>query len=165
MLARAMPLLVRHRLCFKQPGPRCRRLRGKQPAPPWFRPNAIAAGFAAGIAAVGVEQNAVDGLMPLPQDGRRRHVHYTHVRTTCLDDVQPHRLTREAFWQHLERCYRAVHFDEPTRPPSPEGGRRSWPLEAAAGDCRPRLRRPPSAATFGGPLLASLPAGLACQLG
>ena len=58
---------------------------------------------------MGVEQNAVDGLMPLPQDRRRRHMHYTHVRTTCLDDVQPHQLTREAFWQHLERCYREAY--------------------------------------------------------
>ena len=54
---------------------------------------------------MGVERCAVDGLAPLPLDGRRRHVHYTHVRTHCPDDVQPHQLTRAAFWKHLARCY------------------------------------------------------------
>ena len=53
--------------------------------------------------AVLAEAAAADGLVPLPWDTRRRHVHWTHCRTNSPDDVQPCDLTREEFWNHLVR--------------------------------------------------------------
>ena len=66
-------------------------------------------GYLAGISAVEHESAAADGLLALPLDGRRNHVHYTHVRTKGASDVQPHQLSRDQFWEHLVRCYREAY--------------------------------------------------------
>ena len=101
-----MPL-VRHRLFHKQTVPR-KRVRGKQPPCLW-RDGPIRAGYLAGLDALRHESAAGDGLLPLPLDSRRRHIHYTHVRTKSARDIQPNQLTREAFWEHLMKCYQEAY--------------------------------------------------------
>ena len=102
-----MPLLPRVRYRQKlTPVPR--RLTGKQPQPLCL-PARRQSGYFAVIAAIQHETAAADGLMALPLDGRRCHVHYTHVRTRGVGDVQPEQLSREAFWQHLLLCYQEAY--------------------------------------------------------
>ena len=85
-----------------------RRLRGKQTVvPAGVGPRAQ--GIAMGVAAVEHEARAADGLLALPLDGRRRHIHYTHVCTSGAHDVQPHQMSREAFWEHLAKCYQEAY--------------------------------------------------------
>ena len=43
---------------------------------------------------------------------KRKHVHWTHVRTWCADHKQPSEFSREEFWLHMERCYREVYPDK-----------------------------------------------------
>ena len=69
----------------------------------------IIAGYLAGVRAIEHEAAAADALLPLPLDSRRRHIHYTHVRTNSGTDVQPHQLTRKAFWDHLVKCYKEAY--------------------------------------------------------
>ena len=88
------------------PGVARRRLHGKQRPPPAHEPNAEVAAAPLAAAAIAAEGLAADGLIALPADARRRHVHYTHVRTFGPADVQPEQLTRQEFWEHLVRCYR-----------------------------------------------------------
>lgn len=66
-------------------------------------------GYLAGLTAIELESAAADGLLMLPADGRRFHVHYTHVRTKGASDVQPDQLSRAEFWRHLARCYREAY--------------------------------------------------------
>ena len=40
---------------------------------------------------------------------RRKHVHWTHGRSSDPAHVQPAELTREQFWKHLEKVYRVVY--------------------------------------------------------
>ena len=54
-------------------------------------------GYLAGLTAIELESAAADGLLMLPADGRRFHVHYTHVRTKGASDVQPDQLSRAKF--------------------------------------------------------------------
>ena len=99
---------ARKRLTRKQPCPLVvatpvldptaprKRLTRKQPCPlvvatPAFDP--IAAGVWAH--ALAAEHCAADGLVALPLDARRTHVHYTHCRTANPSDVQPSQLTWE----------------------------------------------------------------------
>jgi hypothetical protein len=87
-----------------------KRLTIKQSPPPAFLPlGPIGNGVWAH--ALAAEQCAADGLIALQQDARRTHVHYTQVRTKNSDDVQPSQLTRQEFWEHLERCYRVAYPD------------------------------------------------------
>ena len=94
-----------------------RRLRGKQtPAQPYPAQGAFSAAVGAappvlrGVEkAVAAEEAAADGLLPLPWDARRRHIHWTHCRTHGAADVQPHQLTREGLWQHLVQCYKEAY--------------------------------------------------------
>ena len=82
-----------------------RRYLSKQPAR-----GADAAAIQRGVAAaLQAEFAAADGLQPLGNDARRRHVHWVHHRTNSPDDVQPDQLTRQQFWQHLVRCYAEEH--------------------------------------------------------
>lgn len=90
-----------------------RRLRGKQSAP-YPPPPGPAPGFGnpvlTGVAkAIRAEELAADGLLLLPWDARRFHIHWTHSRTHNPQDVQPHQLTREDFWNHLVRCYKEAY--------------------------------------------------------
>ena len=84
------------------------RIRQKQPNIQWA-PAQLRAGFLAGLAAIQHETAAADGLLPLPLDTRRRHIHYTHVRTHNPNDVQPEQMTRNAFWLHLVKCYKEAY--------------------------------------------------------
>jgi hypothetical protein len=87
---------VRRRYRTKQPD---RALAGQLPA------------ASLAVSALQVEALAADGLVALPLDARRQHVHWTHVRTFGAHDVQPWQLTREQFYQHLERCYCEAYPD------------------------------------------------------
>ena len=42
---------------------------------------------------------------------KRKHVHWTHVRTHKAEHKQPSEFTREQFWAHLARCYKEVYPD------------------------------------------------------
>ncbi len=45
-------------------------------------------------------------LAPVPAaGGKRRHVHWTHVRTHDASHTQPDSFTREGFYDHLVKCY------------------------------------------------------------
>ena len=101
-----MPLL-RRRLLHKQSVPH-RRVYGKQPADMW-RDGPIQSGYLAGLAALQYESAIGDGLLPLPLDSKRRHIHYTHVRTNNANDVQPNQFTRQAFWDHMVTCYKEAY--------------------------------------------------------
>ena len=94
-----------------------RRLRGKQSAPypcSGSPPPSLTPGFGnpvlTGVAkALRAEELAADGLLLLPWDARKFHIHWTHSRTHNPQDVQPHQLTREDFWKHLVRCYKEAY--------------------------------------------------------
>ena len=77
---------------------------GKQHPPPWA-PLRTRAGYVAALSVIEHEPAAAYGLMAYPADGRRRHIHYTHVRTKRATDVQPDQFTRKASWDHLALCY------------------------------------------------------------
>ena len=57
------------------------------------------------------EMAIADGMVPLPMDARRRHVHYTHYRTQNPEDIQPWQLTREQFWNHMSTCFLECYPD------------------------------------------------------
>ena len=86
-----------------------KRLRSKQPAPFY-----------------GIQQEVLDNVVnmaqaaectPLPEDARRQHIHWTHVRTKRTSDKQPESFSRRQFWEHLLRVYKEVYPD----PDSPTG--------------------------------------------
>ncbi len=61
-------------------------------------------------------QAAVDAegdkqLALLPVTVKRKHVHWTHVRTHDPKHVQPNSLTLKGFWGHLSKCYAEVYPD------------------------------------------------------
>ena len=66
--------------------------------------------------AIRAEGLAADGLLALRPDARRVNVHFTQVRTNNKTDVQPAKLTRKQFWEHLCRCFRDAYprADSPT---------------------------------------------------
>ena len=84
-------------------GPRAarRRLRAKTPAMP-----SLPAGLHA--AALAAEQED-DSLEPLAATVKRKHVHYTHVRTGDPGHVQPDQMSRRQFWEHLVKVYAEVY--------------------------------------------------------
>ena len=84
-------------------------MRQKQGPHAWTFRNPITTGFLAGLSAIEHESAAADGLLQHHPDKRRRHVHYTHVRTNNTQDVQPDQLTRAAYWDHLICCYREAY--------------------------------------------------------
>ena len=63
----------------------------------------------AGLEALQHESAGADGLLPLPLDFKRCHIHYTHIHTNSAADVQPSQLTRDAFWDHLMKCYQEAY--------------------------------------------------------
>ena len=80
-----------------------RRLRVKQSAPHILPPGANPVHDAA-IAGEGWSE-----LVALSPDARRKHIHWTHVRTHNPSHVQPNQMTRKEFWAHLERVYKDVY--------------------------------------------------------
>ena len=88
-----------------------RRLRVKQNPPASFVPAGPITTGVVWAHALAAEECAADGLVALLPDSRRTHVHYTHVRTTNPNHVQPSQLTRKQFWDHLLRCYREAYPD------------------------------------------------------
>ncbi len=61
--------------------------------------------------AIALESRAADGLVALPWDSRRHHVHFTHVRTFKVGDIQPDQISLEEFWDHLVKCFRETYPD------------------------------------------------------
>ena len=80
-----------------------RRLRGKQSV----RGSGLRTAEAAGVAAIADE--GWSELVELSPGARRKHVHWTHVRTHDPQHVQLQDLTRAEFWAHLERVYKDVY--------------------------------------------------------
>ena len=52
-----------------------------------------------------VEMMAADGLAALPEDARRKCMHFTQCRTNDEHMVQPEQLTREQLWDIINLCY------------------------------------------------------------
>ena len=71
---------------------------------------APSAGRAAAIADEGWSE-----LVALSPDARRKHIHWTHVRTMDPAHIQPGHLSREEFWAHLERVYKDVYPEPANR--------------------------------------------------
>ena len=70
---------------------------------------------AAARVALATEQGAEDVLVPLSTPVKRKHVHYTFVRTRNPEHKQPHEFSRKQFYQHLERCYAEAYPCNGTR--------------------------------------------------
>ena len=77
------------------------RLRGKKSEEAHLA--AVPAALSPGEAAV--RDEAWSELTALQRDKRRRHIHWTHVRTHDPLHKQPGQFTREGFWQHLVQVY------------------------------------------------------------
>jgi hypothetical protein len=97
-----------------QPGPSDavdvrRRLRTKQPKPQAFKTDAERSMEKMLQAAVDAEGDKQLALLPVTV--KRKHVHWTHVRTHDPKHVQPSSLTRKGFWGHLSKCYAEVYPD------------------------------------------------------
>ena len=61
------------------------------------------------VASRAIADEAWSELTALSGDARRKHVHWTHVRTDDPALRQPSSMTRKEFWQHLERVYKEVY--------------------------------------------------------
>lgn len=48
-------------------------------------------------------------LTALSPDAKRKHIHWTHVRTHDAAHIQPGQMTREQFWEHLVLVYKDVY--------------------------------------------------------
>ena len=74
-----------------------RRLHGKQADP---------RGSAAEQA---IQDEGWSELVALSGSAKRKHIHWTHVRTDNPEHRQPHEFTRQEFWDHLLRVYKDVY--------------------------------------------------------
>lgn len=63
----------------------------------------------AGPAAAALAAECEVGLSLFGGDVRRKHMHFTHVRTHNPDHRQPSSFTREQFWEHMETCYKEAY--------------------------------------------------------
>ena len=54
-------------------------------------------------------------LVALSADARRKHIHWTHVKTDDPSHVQPHQISRPELWEHLERVYKEVYPEPANR--------------------------------------------------
>ena len=54
-------------------------------------------------------------LVALSADTKRKHIHWTHVKTDDPSHVQPHQLSRRELWEHLERVYKEVYPEPANR--------------------------------------------------
>ena len=91
-------LPIAHAIAVKR-----RRVRGKQATPVAY-------------AALRAERFTEADLAALLLDARRFHVHYTHIRTSNPNHVQPEQMTRKQFWNYLCKVYREAYpsADSPT---------------------------------------------------
>ena len=94
-------------------GEKRRRIRRLMPAPPAY--SSALAGTEASIQemmlaeALAAEEEYEPG--ELPTTTRRKHVHYTFVRTYHKGFRQPKQLSRMQMWQHMERLYKEAYPD------------------------------------------------------
>ena len=80
-----------------------RRLRGKQTVPAACLP------LPQSVEDMAIGDEAWSELVALSPDSRRKHVHWTHVRTHDPLHIQPQDMSRKDFWAHLERVYKDVY--------------------------------------------------------
>ena len=85
---------------------------GKQVAPEIYRALQAARAEQASIGNLAIVAESWSEIAGLAGDAQRQHMHYVHVRTDSLTDVQPSAFTREGSYRHLEKCYR-VCYPEP----------------------------------------------------
>jgi len=57
------------------------------------------------VAAALAAEGEADALPGLPTTVKRKHVHFTHVRTAQPGHRQPETFTRAEFWEHLRQVY------------------------------------------------------------
>ena len=84
-----------------------RRLRRKQPAPEAFRLARERAHAPAALQALADE--GWSELTSLSEDAKRKHVHWTHVRTRNPLRQQPASFSRQGFWEFLCKVYKEVY--------------------------------------------------------
>ena len=48
-------------------------------------------------------------LVALSTDAKRKHIHWTHIRTHDPSHKQPSAFTRQEFWEHMVRVYKEVY--------------------------------------------------------
>ena len=84
-----------------------RRLGGKQPAPAVY--------VLPSPATRAIADEGWCELLCLSEDARRKHIHWTMVRTNNPQHRQPHELTQEEFFEHLARVYREVYPEPANR--------------------------------------------------
>ena len=70
---------------------------------------------AAARVALAAEHGDGDVLVPLSTSVKRKHVHYTFVRTRNPEYKQPHEFSRKQFYEHLEKCYAEAYPCNGTR--------------------------------------------------
>ena len=69
----------------------------------------IALSVAMAPAEVAVRDEAWCELIALQRDAKRKHIHWTQVRTHNAAHKQPSQFTRKGFWLHLKRVYRETY--------------------------------------------------------
>jgi len=63
----------------------------------------------AGPSAAALAAECEVGLGLFGDDVRRKHMHFTHVRTHNPDHRQPSSFTRAQFWEHIVACYKEAY--------------------------------------------------------
>ena len=69
----------------------------------------IALSVAMAPAEVAVRDEAWSELIALQRDAKRKHIHWTQVRTHNAAHKQPSQFTRKGFWMHLKRVYKETY--------------------------------------------------------
>ena len=102
--------LQRGRPSARQDGSVRRRIRHKQPAPRAYQDKHTVPMEAMLTEALAAEQDDEPGV--LPTTVKRKHMHWTFVRTFEKGYKQPTQFTRKEMWRHVSKCYREVYPDE-----------------------------------------------------
>ena len=72
-------------------------------------PRLIAHPVAVAPADLAVRDEAWSELTALQRDAKRKHIHWTQVRTDNVAHKQPSQFTRKGFWLHVKRVYKEVY--------------------------------------------------------
>jgi hypothetical protein len=81
---------------------------GQQPTGQQDDPAQLA--LQAALASVGASEDLGEAVV-LAEMAKRKCVHFTHYRTNNPEHVQPGSMTRQQFWQHLERVFKEAYPD------------------------------------------------------
>ena len=62
-----------------------------------------------------IEAEGWSDLVEIDGDGRRKHMHWVHVRTDKESDRQPESFSRAGFFEHLCQCYAEAYPEDANR--------------------------------------------------